>query len=801
MTRTCRASFVAAEPLERRTLLSYSATQITIPGTSSSNLMSIDGAGTISQSVIFAASNATTATQPWVSNGTAAGTKLLATINASGSSTPQNFTQGPSGTVFFTANNGSTTQIWRTDGTSAGTFAITNIANTSTTRGVDDMVYSPDTSTVYFLENEDLSSNYTTQYGLWKVSASATGPGTETQVAGPFEAADFYDVTLNGGVFFSAIDPTYGEQLYQSYVGGSSTGIVQVINSGDSGGTQLETDQGIVDGKDFYFIASTDSAGFQLWKSDGTSVGTGPLTNYNPGEGAGFGPQVSNMVAVGGWVYFVGFSSTDNYQIFAVNETTGQLLQFTHLHGTSASDSINDLTDVNGTIYLTYSASGEAALVSTLNGNGSLNSVPLAAGDAGDGASELTDVNGIVFFVSQTTTLFETDGTSMAAVGGTPGSSPSELTDADGSLYYSAQSAGAGQQLFVVPNVGPQTPTLTASIGGNQTVHVEDDVKFTATLSGGTIDSVKWDLTGSGDFNKTGLSQTATYNSATPAGEPVIVRAKITTTTGKIVVAHCDVTVLAGKFHLALTIPQQVAEQELVDYRIKVYYESTGNESAGRSHISIDFGDGTPVVNATTDSNGIYTGSHLFGSAGAYLVAAKATDAAHTTVGETYPVVAGNYDPLTANFGLSTKDTSLEVKPSAGDLLLFYLDLVGADPSLIKKLKEKIAPSTRVIIDMPPMAATVALRDAATTGGVSEMAVKAATAMPVQIEITSAVQNPITINMGGEDVNFIAGSGATTVECGSGTETIHGGSGVLTVIDTTSNVTVIPGSGQVEYVS
>jgi ELWxxDGT repeat protein len=56
--------------------------------------------------VVFSGYAANTALEPWVSDGTEAGTRLLQDINASGSSYPASFTRVGSSKLFFVANDG-----------------------------------------------------------------------------------------------------------------------------------------------------------------------------------------------------------------------------------------------------------------------------------------------------------------------------------------------------------------------------------------------------------------------------------------------------------------------------------------------------------------------------------------------------------------------------------------------------------------------------------------------------------------------------------------------------------------------
>ena len=93
------------------------------------------GLTAIGSTLYFSAAGGGNGVEPWTSDGTAAGTHMLADINPAGDSTPRanrnsplaDFTAiGP--TVFFSATDGTTgRELWQTDGTEAGTHMVADI--------------------------------------------------------------------------------------------------------------------------------------------------------------------------------------------------------------------------------------------------------------------------------------------------------------------------------------------------------------------------------------------------------------------------------------------------------------------------------------------------------------------------------------------------------------------------------------------------------------------------------------------------------------------------------------------------
>jgi len=110
--------------------------------------------------VIFFAHNTVDGYEPYVSDGTAAGTFMLKNINPTGNSlTAQAMglhLKVAGSYCYFIASNGTNTSLWRTDGTIAGTIEVMpNVTN-----GISDTAYSTtDAENLWFLEYTGTSSS------------------------------------------------------------------------------------------------------------------------------------------------------------------------------------------------------------------------------------------------------------------------------------------------------------------------------------------------------------------------------------------------------------------------------------------------------------------------------------------------------------------------------------------------------------------------------------------------------------------------------------------------------------------
>lgn len=124
--------------------------------------------GIVNNKMIFYAHNTVDGYEPYVSDGTAAGTFMLANINPAGNSW---ITQSQNAHLrfndtfcFFVASNGTSRALWRTDGTSAGTIQLTTNAQNAS-------------SNVSGGSYTEIDSN-----GIWMVEYNTSGSGNNEKL-------------------------------------------------------------------------------------------------------------------------------------------------------------------------------------------------------------------------------------------------------------------------------------------------------------------------------------------------------------------------------------------------------------------------------------------------------------------------------------------------------------------------------------------------------------------------------------------------------------------------------------------
>ena len=229
--------------------------------------------------VVFSATNIELGQEPWVSDGTEPGTVLLADIHPTGASFPHSFTLLKD-RVLFLARDADAIELWKTDGTPAGTVQLEDIAP-ALQSGAGPMASNGDV--VFFFVNQPAGN------ALWKSDGTTVGTGIVTTI-GTLDL-DVEIAIYNEELYFSqwgAFDGSNG--LWKS--NGTAAGTVHVLSPWtDIGGDPRNYR---VAGDYLFFTALTPD-GRELWRTDGTDVGTILLKDIYAGS---ISSSPTNLVAL-----------------------------------------------------------------------------------------------------------------------------------------------------------------------------------------------------------------------------------------------------------------------------------------------------------------------------------------------------------------------------------------------------------------------------------------------------------------------------------------------------------------------
>jgi ELWxxDGT repeat protein len=219
--------------------------------------------------------------------------------------------------------------IWVTDGSLLGTIQISNsikfieagmvlngqlvfIGNSSTT-GVELFITDGTNGGTMLLKDISLGT-------------SGSDPG------------DF--ALLNGFIYFSAVTANEGRELWKTNGTSAGTSILKDIVNGVGSSNQLNQYNLFSNGSYLLFAAQANGSGMELWKSDGTDVGTSLLFNINTGNGGADSSNPANFYAINNTVVFTATDATHGNEFWRTDGTSlGTFLLKDVYAGTNSSTS------------------------------------------------------------------------------------------------------------------------------------------------------------------------------------------------------------------------------------------------------------------------------------------------------------------------------------------------------------------------------------------------------------------------------------------------------------------------------
>ena len=220
-------------------------------------------------------------------------------------------------------------KLWRTDGTPAGTALVRSLPN----------VFLATSTTV----RAAVKSGNILYYAVGAITGSRSIVRSDGTAAGTYRLAD--DVVemadVNGTLYFST---SIGRGLYKT--SGSKKSTVKVKDFAGTSPQYFANVSGFL-----FFNASDGVNGRELWKSDGTDVGTVMVRDIVQAPGASSNP--TRITASGGKAYFVPSSFDLTGQQLWVSDGTelGTLMLTNFTHPGNPNADVRHLTDVAGTLY------------------------------------------------------------------------------------------------------------------------------------------------------------------------------------------------------------------------------------------------------------------------------------------------------------------------------------------------------------------------------------------------------------------------------------------------------------------
>ena len=217
----------------------------------------------------------------WKTDGTMAGTMLVADINSGTGGSSPSMGAVIDGILYFDADDGiHGREWWKSDGTIAGTQLLADI-NPGTASGVpSNSKIIGVGSQIFFRANDGTHGDE-----LWSIDQATGVPHlVKDIVPGTGGSSPAWFAPLGDELIFAAYGGPTGREVWRS--DGTASGTVKLSNihpGSPSAGPVTLTPSGPF----VYFGVDSSSAGTQLWKTDGTSTGTMLVKQIGTGTGNG----------------------------------------------------------------------------------------------------------------------------------------------------------------------------------------------------------------------------------------------------------------------------------------------------------------------------------------------------------------------------------------------------------------------------------------------------------------------------------------------------------------------------------
>lgn len=365
--------------------------------------------------------------------------------------------------------------LWKSDGTQSNTLPITTIPP------VNEIFY-PGECILWCQEPIGLTDvdgklfflfglsdeYYDTAGALWKSDGTEAGTvilkdGLRWKGFGSYGVE--MPINVNGTFYFNADDGVHYLELWKSDGTEAGTMMVKDIDQGDykkyDGWPPSISDWGVTSLTDvnniLYFSTSDRINGWELWKSDGTEVGTTMVKDINPGINDANPGSLSN---VNGTLYFSADDGNTGNELWKSDGSVADTTQVMDILTGPEGSQPRNLENVNGTLFFSGFTlnSGEELWKSDGSENGTIMVKDIVTGTESSSLSNFTAVGDMLYFTADDSNygleLWKSDGTSDGTLivkdiyTGTESSNPQNLTAVNGNLFFVANDGVFGSELW-----------------------------------------------------------------------------------------------------------------------------------------------------------------------------------------------------------------------------------------------------------------------------------------------------------------------------------------------------------------
>lgn len=272
-----------------------------------------DNLTVVGTDVYFQANNGTNGRELWKVND--AGSVLVKDIYSGTIGSTPGAMQVLNNELYFTAYDAVSTRLWRSNGTEAGTqlvkAALYNVSNLT--------VFN---NQLVFIASEGVKG-----VELWRSNGADEGTALLKDINLSSGAYDDLTFGVNPGfmvagsnLFFFANDGINGREVWKTDGSTAGTALVKNLNNAAASSYFEASATFAVGNKIAFMSASAPGEAYEMWLSDGTSLGTVLVKNVNPGLGIELARVVP--VALGTGVFLTAYSTALGYELYRTDGTS-----------------------------------------------------------------------------------------------------------------------------------------------------------------------------------------------------------------------------------------------------------------------------------------------------------------------------------------------------------------------------------------------------------------------------------------------------------------------------------------------
>ncbi len=282
----------------------------------------------INNQLIFSGDDGLAGTEPWISDGTAVGTQLLAEVKFDGNGGNLGGYVEMGGDLYFYASDGSfDCELWRSDLSINDAHRITDFSGSGTSSCPTPVAAG---SYVYF-NHAGPNSGLDTGMEMWRTDGTVGAEQVFEILLGPTGATFGQKIAVGSSLYFVANDGVTGDELWRI----SQAGVLDRIDAIDDGGAPVETFTSVsnlfdVNGTTLVFSATDGTSGVELYKFDGTT--TTRIADIAP---AALSSSPRDFVRNGPLAFFTATDGTNGRELWSTDGTTANMVK--NIHGSGSS--------------------------------------------------------------------------------------------------------------------------------------------------------------------------------------------------------------------------------------------------------------------------------------------------------------------------------------------------------------------------------------------------------------------------------------------------------------------------------